>query len=237
MDGIHTEDVHFKQAFEVKNGKSIRKTEIGKYQYNSIDVLGQGYTGSVFKGTLITDPKQRFAIKVIDLKKFQKPDSLALVEKEIEIHQKLKHPNIINCLDIYKSQGHYFIMTEYCPHGDLDELLKMQKIVHEDVALKIMKQVIEAYKYIMGKNIIHRDLKPANIMRFGSVWKIGDFGFATYCTEDFILDKTNLGTPLYMPPESLFYSKYSAKTDIFSLGVIFYEMLTGTTPWPSRTKK
>ena len=52
----------------------------------------------------------------------------------------------------------------------------------------------------MGKNIIHRDLKPANIMRFGSTWKIGDFGFAVYCNEDFILDQINVGTPLYMPP-------------------------------------
>ena len=103
-------------------------------------------------------------------------------------------------MDVIKTQEQYFIVTEYCPHGDLQELLKTQKLIHEEVALKIIRQIIDAYKYIMSKNIIHRDLKPANIMRFGSVWKIGDFGFATHCTEDFILDEINLGTPLYMPP-------------------------------------
>lgn len=73
-------------------------------------------------------------------------------------------------------------------------------------------------------------------MRFGSVWKIGDFGFATYCLDDFVLDEMNVGTPLYMPPESIYYNKYSFKTDIFSLGIIFYQMLTGSTPWPSTTE-
>lgn len=90
---------------------------------------------------------------------------------------------------------------------------------------------------MMSKNIIHRDLKPANIMRFGSTWKLGDFGFAALCNEDFILDKMNVGTPLYMPPESLYFNKYSYKTDIFSIGIIFYEMLTGMTPWPSKSEK
>lgn len=86
----------------------------------------------------------------------------------------------------------------------------------------------------MSKNIIHRDLKPANIMRFSSQWKIGDFGFAKYCKEDYVLEKLHVGTPFYMPLEAIEMSKYSAKSDIFALGVILYEMLTGETPWPAK---
>jgi serine/threonine protein kinase len=89
---------------------------------------------------------------------------------------------------VIKTDEFYYIVTEYCPHGDLQELMQMQKVLNENVALNIIKQVIEAYKFMINKNIIHRDLKPANIMRFGNVWKIGDFGFAAYCSEDFVLD-------------------------------------------------
>ena len=74
-------------------------------------------------------------------------------------------------------------MTEYCPHGDLEELIKLQKRVAEDRALTIMKQIIDGYKYLLTRNIIHRDLKPANIMRFGNKWKIGDFGFSRYAPQ------------------------------------------------------
>ena len=70
----------------------------------------------------------------------------------------------------------------------------------EDRAIQIMKQVIDGYKHILAKNIIHRDLKPANILRFGNKWKIGDFGFARYCKEDYVLDQIHVGTPLYLAP-------------------------------------
>ncbi len=82
---------------------------------------------------------------------------------------------------MYKTEANYFLVTEYCPHGDLSELIKIQKSITEDRAIPIMRQILEGYKYLMSKNIIHRDLKPANIMRFTGDWKIGDFGFAKYC--------------------------------------------------------
>lgn len=87
------------------------------------------------------------------------------------------------------------------------------------------------------KGILHRDIKPANIMRHGNTWKIGDFGFATNCKTDFFFDKLNVGTPLYMPPESLRTNKYSFKSDVFALGIMLYEMLCGKTPWDCKTEK
>lgn len=84
--------------------------------------------------------------------------------------------------------------------------------------------------------VIHRDLKPANILRSGNKWKIADFGFAIRSDSE-IKTKYNVGTPLYMPPEALIENVYSVKSDIFSIGVILYELLVGCTPWESRTEK
>lgn len=121
-------------------------------------------------------------MKVIDLAKFR-PDEIELLETEIQILCSLKHPHIIGCIDVFKTEKNYFLVTEYCPHGDLDELIKIQKSISEDKAIPIMMQILDAYKHLISKKIIHRDLKPANIMRFGNNWKIGDFGFAKYCKE------------------------------------------------------
>lgn len=82
---------------------------------------------------------------------------------------------------MYKTDLNYFLVMEYCPHGDLADLVRLQHFITEDKVIPIMKQILDGYKYLMSKNIIHRDLKPANIMRFGNQWKIGDFGFAKYC--------------------------------------------------------
>jgi serine/threonine protein kinase len=95
--------------------------------------------------------------------------------------------------------------------------------------------VISGYRYLISIGVFHRDLKPANIMKCGNTWKIGDFGFSTICKKEYLLDSINVGTPLYMAPESLSLNKYSIKTDIFAVGIILFEMLTGNTPWECKT--
>ena len=97
-----------------------------------------------------------------------------------------------------------------------------------------MKDIIDGYLYLQEKKILHRDLKPANILLKNGNAKIADFGFA--CHEDQKNSKKyNVGTPLYMSPETLFHNKYSKENDIWSIGVIFYEMLQGRSPWDVRT--
>jgi serine/threonine protein kinase len=81
----------------------------------------------------------------------------------------------------------------------------------------------------MAEGVIHRDIKPANIMRVGNKWKLSDFGFAVKSRFGF-KDRMNVGTPLYMAPESLKKNYYSSKSDLYSLGIVVFEMLVGRTP-------
>lgn len=101
-----------------------------------------------------------------------------------------------------------------------------------------MKQILTGYLGFARRQIIHRDLKPANILvTEGEQLKIADFGFAIKVCDAHKYSKYNVGSPLYMAPESLKRNEYSLKTDIWALGVIFYELLTGETPWKAKNEK
>lgn len=101
-----------------------------------------------------------------------------------------------------------------------------------------MQQIITGYLNFANKQIIHRDLKPANILvTDGRLLKIADFGFAIKTADALKSNKYNVGSPLYMAPESLKKNEYTLKTDIWALGVIFFEMLTGETPWKAKNEK
>lgn len=202
--------------------------EIGNYKILLDEVLGKGYSCSVYKGVEKGKGLKRFAIKVIELKHFSS-SCMQLFDREIEIHRHLKHDNIVRCYDVFKTKTHYYIVMEYCPHGDLAAHLAQTKRVSEPAIVDIMTQIISGYKYIAKLGILHRDLKPANVLRNGKAWKISDFGFSVRSGS--FVDDINVGTPLYMPLESLTRSFYSVKTDIFALGVILYEMVHGSTPW------
>jgi serine/threonine-protein kinase ULK/ATG1 len=103
----------------------------------------------------------------------------------------------------------------------------------EAEAIIIVKQLIRGYKYLHEHSVIHRDLKPANILIKDETYKIADFGFAKYYQEGAELDQIHqslVGSPMYMCPEILNGSTYSTKSDVWSMGVIFYQMLYGKTP-------
>lgn len=99
-----------------------------------------------------------------------------------------------------------------------------------------MEQLIKGYRQFQKIGIIHRDLKPANIFLQGDQIRIADFGFAICTSENKIQEKFNIGSPLYMPPESLTSNQYSFGSDIWSLGIVFYELLCGKAPWNANTE-
>ena len=178
---------------------------------------------------------KRYAIKVVNLNKFR-GHNLELLEREVEIHGSLEHEHIAKLEEVIKTKDHYYLVMEYCPHGNLHEYIAQKKQLTEANALEILHQLISAYKYLLAQGIVHRDIKPANVLRVGKKWKISDFGFASRARFGF-RDRLNVGTPLYMAPEALLRSFYSYKSDLYALGVVLYEMLEGHVPHEARTEK
>lgn len=197
-------------------------------------LLGHGAFSRVYKGIdLIT--KKKVAIKCIDCVDFKK-STLNKLSKEIEICKNLHHPNIVNTLDVYKDTDcdYIYIIMECCAFDLNHYLTKIRKNtpISEERAKNYFKQLAEAFKYLRDRNIVHRDLKPHNLLLTENARyiKIADFGFARSLHRN-DLAQTLCGSPLYMAPEVLSKNDYTIKADIWSLGVILFEILFGYHPY------
>lgn len=137
---------------------------------------------------------------------------------------------------VHRTQSHTYLVTELCKGGDMLEFMAKKGRVSEEIAAGVMGDVVEGIKHLFQQGVIHRDIKPANILRSEKTWKIADFGFSILSKEE-IRTKQNVGTPLYMPIESLLKNIYSPESDIFAVGVMYYELLVGVTPWECRSEK
>ena len=224
--------------------------DIGKYHSNG-KRIGSGAYSNVYKGVDMVsgDP---VAIKVVDLfhltsREPQKKDKLiARLKIEIRIAQETDHPNLVKMLDFFQEDEKVYLIFEFCDGGDFARFLKKRGALPEDEARFYLQQIVDGMSYLSKNNIIHRDLKPPNILLkeenntgIGKTskrytLKIADFGFAKE-TEPDILSETICGSPLYMAPELLNRRPYSSKADLWSLGVILYEMVTGLQPVPAKS--
>ena len=144
------------------------------------------------------------------------------------------HPNIVKLLDVFQTPNNIYIVTEFCNSGDLGELMKKKKKFSETIALRIIQDILRGMQELSRHGITHRDLKPANIMINDGVFKLTDFGFAKKVDDVQDLMKSQVGTPLYMSPQILMHQPYTSKCDVWSFGLIFYELLYGETPWPAQ---
>lgn len=145
--------------------------------------------------------------------------------------------NIIEVFDILTTKNNTYIITELCEGGDLSKFIAAKRGLPEAEAITILRQIVDGYSEISSNRIIHRDLKPANILLKDNKIKIADFGFAMRASDSRKYSSYNVGSPIYMPPEALNDNKYSYKSDIWAIGVIFFELLTGRTPWKAKTEK
>ena len=134
-----------------------------------------------------------------------------------------------------KTPNNFYFVYEYCDGGTLEHRLKQESKLSEREALKIFRQLLEAFKVLNKYNIMHRDLKPDNIFFHGGCLKLGDFGFCKTLGNANDMASTMLGSPIYMAPEVLKGESYTSKADIWSLGVVFYEMLFGFCPFQSNS--
>ncbi|KAL3536445.1 hypothetical protein ACH5RR_004906 [Cinchona calisaya] len=157
------------------------------------------------------------------------------LKSEIVILKKINHPNIIRLHDMIEDSGKIYIILEYCRGGDLSVYVQQrQGRIPEAIAKHFMQQLASGLKVLRENNLIHRDLKPQNLLLFTnddkSILKIADFGFAR-SLQPRGLAETLCGSPLYMAPEIMQLQKYDAKADLWSVGAILFQLVTGKTPY------
>ena len=204
------------------------KKMIGTYEV--IELAGEGAFGKVYKVKNDTDSEIR-AIKEISKKKIT-PDLMENLLREVQICYKLDHENIAKCYSTLESTKHYYIIFEYCGGGDLEKFLKKTKKPDIKVALRIMRQMREMFKYLQTQNILHRDIKPENILLTDGEEinvKLSDFG----CSKDDVMGVTVCGTPKYMALEVMRGDgNYDYKADLWSFGLVFWELIFGVNSFP-----
>ena len=215
--------------------------------------LGKGAFGEVYLTSRKGDDK-KYATKKIDREEVEKGEGIKYLKNEIIILQYLRHPNIVRFEEVKKTKKHYYIVMEYCNGGELSKALekyieKYGKPFSEEIVQHLMRQIIDAFKFMHARKIIHRDVKLDNILLnyeteedkknlnlMKAQVKIIDFGFSCKIDKSG-LQFTALGSPINMDPIILkklnSSSKkerqlgYNQKADIWSLGTICYEMLIG----------
>lgn len=200
-------------------------------RYEVIRELGRGGMGIVYQA-MDTKLQRMVAVKLL-LESNKTETSVQRFVREAEISAKMAHPHIVQVHDIGTTPQCYIVM-EYIEGRTLHDLLKEKNYPFKK-KLEVFQQVCEAVEYAHKRQIIHRDLKPQNIMVMeGNQAKVMDFGLAkSFGIQNLRLSKTGqtLGTPQYMSPEQADGSKLDHRSDIYSLGVILYEILTGRTPY------
>ena len=209
-----------------------KSQQLGRYEL--LSELGQGAMGVVYKAR---DPvlDRVVAIKTINLTlpKDELSEYEARFYQEARAAGGLNHPNIVTIYDIGKSERMAYMAMEFLEGEELRSVLSHREPLPVTLALDIAAQVAEGLDYAHERHIVHRDIKPANIMivRDGLV-KITDFGIARMRTNEVkTMTGMILGSPKYMSPEQVAGKRADHRADLFSLGVVFYEMLTGHAPF------
>ncbi|MCO5597738.1 hypothetical protein L7F22_051819 [Adiantum nelumboides] len=157
---------------------------------------------------------------------------------EINILKKTNHPNIIRLYETISASNRIYLVLEFCAGGDLGAYINRHGKVPETTARHFMRQLGAGLQVLRANNLIHRDLKPQNLLLSSSdtnaVLKIADFGFARSLQPQGLAE-TLCGSPLYMAPEILLSKKYDAKADLWSVGTILYQLVTGQPPFTGQS--
>jgi len=207
--------------------------KLGRYEI--LEQIGRGAMGIVYKGK---DPilNRLTAIKTIRFSDEFDEENVDVIKthfyREAEVVAKLSHPNIVTIYDVGEDLDLSFLAMEYLQGESLEKYTSQENLFPVKKCLEIIAQVCDALEYAHTHDIIHRDIKPANIMLLGDgSIKVTDFGLARATTSTKTRTGIIKGTPYYMSPEQTRGLKLSGRSDIFSLGVVFYQLLTGRLPF------
>lgn len=212
----------------IKVDEYVLEKEIGKGSFGSVYRAQSTKTGGVF------------AIKRLSKSKYAKNPLLKkLLSSEVSIMSKINHPNILHLHRYFETESNYYLVLDFCNRGDLESVVKALpgERVDEATAVGYLKQIMNGFQELRKHKVLHRDFKLANLFLSDDRVVIGDFGFAKSGQE---VAETRLGTPLTMAPEVLMTSSsavYNSKADLWSVGVVFYELLFGRSPFFALTEE
>lgn len=201
--------------------------KVGRYEV--LEELGQGAMGRVYRAR---DPliDRTVAIKTVPIEQLQQEgrDAEARFLREAQSAGRLSHPNIVTIYDVGEADGFAYIAMEYLTGATLRELMDKGPMPL-DLVLETAQQMADALAFAHEHGVIHRDVKPANVMISGGQGriKLTDFGIAHLANSDHTQAGQMLGSPRYMSPEQAMGRELDGRSDMFSLGAVLYEMLTG----------
>lgn len=203
--------------------------------YRIVRHLGSGGMGSVYLA-VNTNIDQQVAIKVLRPEVARNAALRARFKQEAEMLCSLDHPGIVKFLNYVETAEGVFLIMEYVKGMTLEDFIsKKNGLIVESKAYTLICEILDAFAYAHSKGIVHRDIKPANIIiQDDGHIKIMDFGIAQIVSEANVTDsKAIMGTPAYMSPEQIYGKDIDARSDIYSIGVLIHNMLTGRAPYDS----
>ena len=199
-------------------------------------IIGKGAFSNVYLYKDIIS-QEKYAVKIMEKDFILKNlETLEIINKEIEIQSRINHPNIIRLYNIYENSNTIYMIMEYLNNGNLFSLIRRKKGLIEIEAYKYFSQIVNAIKFLHKNNIIHRDIKPENILLDNKYnCKLCDFGWSVIL-KDNSSRNTFCGTIEYMAPEIINNEQYDKSIDIWSLGVLLFEMIHGFNPFENNKK-
>jgi serine/threonine-protein kinase len=198
-----------------------------------VDKIGRGTMGHVFRA--VDSEGRAFALKVMAAELADDPELVERFEREAMAAALLDHPNVTRVHDYGEEERRLYMVMELLQGADLKERIERGPALTLAQKLSVMVQVGAGMAYVHGRDIVHRDLKPANIrVQPDGVAKIMDFGLVRVGDSNMTRTGTLMGSPAYMSPEVLMGARADARSDVFSLGAVFYELLSGTRAFPGR---
>ena len=201
-------------------------------RYEILDNLGEGGMADVYLA-FDTILKRDVAIKILRGSLSKDPITLMRFQREASAISKLSHPNVVDVYDVGEFKGHHYIVMEYVRGRTLKQLISQRGALHKEEALDIMKQLTMAIQHAHEHNIIHRDVKPQNVLvKDDGTVKITDFGIAmVHDSLSLTQGESILGSAHYLAPETTRGEAPTKQVDIYALGIVFYELLSGTVPF------